>query len=469
MTAAMLSWIARRKHALFVSSRTMPSPWGPVLRISRYPAALIRDWLDGEINVRAMSLAYTTLLSLVPLIAFSFAILKVLGTSVNLGVLVYEFFRPVGTAAARELTRDVMSFVKNMRSDVVGWIGFTLLLYTVFTTIQKIEAGFHFVWRVERPRTLLRRLVEYLLVMTAGPLLIAAALAVLASARDSPLVQWTEGFPQLAEGLRLLGRAVPYAAVTAAFAIMYLIIPNTRVKWRAALIGGLAAGATWGLVGKIFSSFLVYSSRLMVIYTGFAVLLTTLIWIYVSWLILLLGAQLSFYIQYPQYLRYGLGELELSGEERERAGLTVMVLIARDRRLRPFEWNTDRLAAQLDLPGGSLQSLLTCLERRRLIENTGTGVWRPTRAAAGIDLIDIVLALRATEPGEARPAATSFESVQDLTAQIEAAVRERLAGRTLADLIDRPDPPDGRSPLIDRPDPPDGRSPLIDRSDLSDG
>jgi membrane protein len=440
MTAAMLSWIARRQYALFVSSRTMPPPWGPVLRLARYPAALIRDWLAGEINVRAMSLAYTTLLSLVPLIAFSFAMLKALGARVNLGVLVYEFFRPVGTAAARELTRDVMSFVTNMRSDVVGWIGFALLLYTVFTTIQKIEAGFHFVWRVERPRTWVRRLGEYLLVMIAGPLLIAAALAVLASARDSPLLQWTEGLPQLAKGLRLLGSALPYAAITAAFTIMYLIIPNTRVQWRAALIGGAAAGATWGLVGAIFSSFLIYSTRLMLIYTGFAVLLTTLIWLYVSWLILLLGAQLSFYLQYPEYLRYGLGELELSGEERERAGLTVMVLIARERRVRSLEWSTDRLAAQLDLPGGSLQSLLTCLERHRLIENTGTGAWRPTRAAAGIDLIDIVLALRSTEPGAARPAPCSLEPVQDLTVQIEAAVRERLAGRTLAELLDRPVP-----------------------------
>jgi membrane protein len=435
MSAALPGWIERGKYALFVSSRSMPPPWGPVLRISRFPAALIRDWLDGEINVRAMSLAYTTLLSLVPLIAFSFALLKVLGARVNLGVVVYEFFRPVGTAAAGELTRDVMSFVRNLRGDVVGWIGFALLLYTVFTTIQKIEAAFHFVWRVKRPRNWVRRLLEYLLVMIAGPLLIAAALAVLASARDSPLLLWTEGLPPLARGLRMLGSALPYAAITAAFTAMYLIIPSTRVRWRAALTGGVAAGATWGLLGKIFSTFLIHSSRLMLIYTGFAVLLTTLLWIYVSWLILLLGAELSFYTQYPEYLRYGLREIELSGEERERAGLTAMVLIARDR---PLDCSTDRLAAQLDLPGGSLQSLLSCLERRRLIEPTGTGAWRPTRAAARIDLIDIVLALRSTEPRDARPAACGLEPMRDLTAEIEAAVRERLAGRTLAELLERP-------------------------------
>jgi len=220
---------------------------------------------------------------------------------------------------------------------------------------------------------------------------------------------------------------------------MYLLIPNTRVQWRAALIGGVAAGASWGLVGRMFSTFLVYSSQLMVIYTGFAVLLTTLIWIYVSWLILLLGSQLSFYVQYPEYLRYGPTELELSGEERERAGLTAMVLIARDQTGRQ-PGNTDRLAAELGLPRGTLRNLLACLERDELIENPETGIWRTRRAADAIALIDIVLALRSTDPGEARLPLRGLDLVQDVSGQIETAMRERLAGRTLAELLG-PDPP----------------------------
>ena len=88
--------LERLEDGLFQSSRTMAPPWGPVLRVLRYPAAVVRDWLQGEIAVRAMSLAYTTLLSLVPLMVFSFAILKGIGARADLHFILHQFFRPLG-------------------------------------------------------------------------------------------------------------------------------------------------------------------------------------------------------------------------------------------------------------------------------------------------------------------------------------------------------------------------------------
>jgi hypothetical protein len=152
----MLIWFERLEDGLFQKSRSMGPPWGAVLRWLRYPAALIRDWLGGEINVRAMSLAYTTLLSIVPLMVFAFAVLKGLGARGDLKFLLHQFFRPMGSAAT-QLTDSVMQFVVNMRGEVLGSIGLAFLVYTVITTIQKIEASFNFVWRVERPRSFGRR------------------------------------------------------------------------------------------------------------------------------------------------------------------------------------------------------------------------------------------------------------------------------------------------------------------------
>jgi membrane protein len=140
----MLNWLERLEDGLFQKSRSMAPPWGPVLRFLRYPAAITRDWLAGEISVRAMSLAYTTLLSLVPLLVFSFSILKGLGARGDLPYLLHEFFRPIGSAAT-ELTESVMQFVTNMRGDLLGSIGLAFLVYTVITTIQKVEASFNFV------------------------------------------------------------------------------------------------------------------------------------------------------------------------------------------------------------------------------------------------------------------------------------------------------------------------------------
>src|SRR5450432_3931370 len=92
--AGMFKWFEQLEDTLFTGSRTMTPPWGPVLRVVRFPAALIRDWLSGEISVRAMSLAYTTLLSIVPLMVFSFSILKGLGARGDLRFILAEFFSP---------------------------------------------------------------------------------------------------------------------------------------------------------------------------------------------------------------------------------------------------------------------------------------------------------------------------------------------------------------------------------------
>src|SRR5580692_3882812 len=200
----MPNWIDRLEDGLFQKSRDMGPPWGAPLRWLRYPAALLRDWLGGEISVRAMSLAYTTLLSLVPLLVFSFSILKGLGARGDLRYLLHQFLKPLGQAA-NELTETVMQFVTNMRGDVLGSIGLAFLVYTVITTIQKVEASFNFVWRVERPRSFARRFTEYLSVMIIGPILLAVALGLLGSAEKSPFALWLNALPPLAWAMAAVG------------------------------------------------------------------------------------------------------------------------------------------------------------------------------------------------------------------------------------------------------------------------
>src|ERR1700692_4869168 len=430
----MQNWPERLEVGLFQKSRSMGPPWGPVLRFLRYPAAIARDWLTGEINIWAMSLAYTTLLSLVPLLVFSFSILKGIGARTDLRFILREFFRPLGGAAS-QLTETVMSFVTNMRGDVLGSIGLIFLTYTVISTIQKIETSFNFVWRVQRPRSFARRFTEYLSVMIIGPILLAATIGLLGSAEHSPFAQWLNDIPPLAWTMSLLGQFVPYVIVTIVFTFMYVFVPNTRVELRAALIGGVTAGIIWALVGKVFTAVILYSSQLMAVYTGFAIVLTTLIWVYLSWLILLIGAQLAFYVQCPQYLRHGQEPVELTGSARETAGLSVMYLIGRDYGAGGGYWDAARLAAELDVPGIALGPVLARLERGGLIVVTEKEQYVPGRDPAGILLADILEAVRTL------PIARVTIEVQRVNAgargmrEVEAAIRERLGARSLKDLI----------------------------------
>ena len=425
----MLKWLEKLEDILFQKSRCMGPPWGAALRWLRFPAALIRDWLRGEINIRAMSLAYTTLLSLVPLLVFSFSILKGIGARGDLRFLLHEFFRPMG-AAAEQLTESVMQFVANMRGDLLGSIGLAFLVYTVITTIQKVEASFNFVWRVERPRSFGQRFTEYLSVMILGPILLAVAIGLLSTAEHSPFAKWLNA--------DALAKLVPYAIVTLVFTFMYSFIPNTRVQFRAALIGGVAAGVIWALVGKAFTTVIFYSSQMVAVYTGFAIVLTTLIWVYLSWLILLIGAQLAFYLQFPQYLRHGQESIDLTGSDREKVGLSVMYLIARDYEAGKIYWTAARLAAELDIPGIALAPVLACLERDRLVVTTENEQYVPGRDPQEILLFYILDAVRTLQSGRLALVLHPIPAAAHVMTQVETAMRERLGTQSLKGLIATP-------------------------------
>lgn len=431
----MLKWYETIENGLFTGSRGMPAPWGPVLRVARYPAALLRDWLRGEITVRAMSLAYTTLLSIVPLLVFSFAILKSLGARGDLHFILSQFFAPLG-GAADELTESVLQFVRNMRGDLLGSIGLLFLVYTVVTTIQKVEASFNFLWRVDRPRSFLRRFTEYLAVMILGPVLLAVALGLLAGAKRSPFALWVDGIAPLAWTLSAVGKVLPYVIVTIIFTFMYVFIPNTKVQIRAALIGGITAGVGWALVGKAFTAFIVYSSSLVAIYTGFAIVLTTLIWVYLSWLILLIGAQLAFYVQFPQYLRHGQDSFELTGRDREQVALSIMYLVGRDYSAGKTSWSAHALAAELDIPSIALAPVLHCLEQNGLLLATEREQFVPGRDIAAIRLSEIFEVVRALHSGRLAIAIHSVSPAVALLNEVEGSMQEPLRGRTLKDFIE---------------------------------
>jgi membrane protein len=142
-------------------------------RFAQYPYALLRDLLGGQLSIHAMGLVYATLLALVPLVAFSFALLKVFGVHRELEPLIVEFFRPMGDAAG-PLTTKVMDFADHVRGGIVGSVGLALLIWTLIATLKKVEDSLNFVWHVQVPRSFVRRIAEYLAVLVAAPLLVGA-------------------------------------------------------------------------------------------------------------------------------------------------------------------------------------------------------------------------------------------------------------------------------------------------------
>ena len=209
--------------------------------LGRLIYALARDLTQGYLTLQAMSLVYTTLLSLVPLLAVSFSVLKGFGVHNQIEPVLLSALAPLGERGT-EITRQIIGFVDNMQVGVLGSVGLALLIYTVIVLIQKIEEAFNYTWRVHRPRSFTQRFSRYLSVLLVGPVLFFSALGLTASVRSTAFVQMVMAIEPMGSLLEWAGRLVPFLMISLAFAFVYVFVPNTRVRLRSALIGALAAG-----------------------------------------------------------------------------------------------------------------------------------------------------------------------------------------------------------------------------------
>src|SRR6478735_8515894 len=336
------------------------------LRILRYPYAILRDLLGGALTLRGTGIVYATLLALIPLIALCFALLKAVDAHRDLEPFLLEFFRPVGEAGP-VITHRIMIFAENVSGGLVGILGFTVLLWTLVGAVKKIEDSLNYVWQVRRARSIARRVLEYVALLVIGPLVIAAVIAFSKLAFDRVSSYAINDFTF---GTQLVNFAIgtaPYVLVTALFTAIYMVIPNTRVRFLPALVGAFAAGVFWAGIGKAFTAMVLYTSRLTLVYAGFAVVIAVFVWTYLGWLILLAGAQLAFYLQNPQNLRLGHSTLKLSNRERERLALEVMARVALHHHHGQPPCTVDQIARTLALPGTTIAEMTEQLEHAGLL------------------------------------------------------------------------------------------------------
>jgi len=434
MILAFWNWLDRYLFGEFSEGNT---PGGLALRLLRYPYAILRDLSRGQINLYAMGLVYATLLSLIPLLAFAFAILKAFGAHRELEPLILEFFRPVGDHAP-ELTQRVMQFADNVSTGVVGSLGLALLLWTLLGTIKKVEDGFNFLWRVEHARSFARRVTEYIALLIVGPVVVVGFIGLSHRALDSATAGFGHYVPfwdRLTNWMTV--QAAPLVMVTAIFTAVYMFVPNTKVKWKSAVIGGVTAGILWAVVGKLFTAFVVYTTRLSVVYAGFAIIVAALLWTYFGWLILLIGAQLSFYVQNRNYLRLGLTELRLSAVQREQLTLRVMYLIARSYHDGKNRWTVDGLSHELGMPGIALSRIVNALETSGLVTLTDDEILLPARDLGKITIQEIIDIARNEKAGQVAPRPFKVPAVDAISSKMDEAWRRSCGDTTLRELVEQ--------------------------------
>ncbi|HEV2212550.1 MAG TPA: YihY/virulence factor BrkB family protein, partial [Gammaproteobacteria bacterium] len=235
----------RDVHALG-RSRQIGVYWVRVMHV------VVQDIMSGELALRATSLAYTSMLSLVPLLAFAFALLKGFGLQNKLQPLLLDMFSPLGDKGV-EIAGKVIDFVNNVRAGALGTFGLILLLYTVISLVRKVERDFNRVWRVQEARTVAEGFGHYLSVIMIGPLLFVAALGITATFSSKNAVEHIIDWAPAGVLLVALGHVIPYIMVIGTFTFIYMFVPHTHVQFRSAFAGAVFAGVLWELSGWAFA------------------------------------------------------------------------------------------------------------------------------------------------------------------------------------------------------------------------
>ncbi len=411
-----------------------------LIRVVRIAYLVVRDLMGGELTLRSMSLVYTTLLSMIPLLAVSFSVLKGFGVHNQIEPMLLNMLTPLGEKSA-EITTQIISFVENTKAGVLGTVGLAMLIFTAVSLVQKIERAFNHTWRVIQNRPLSNRFSNYLSIILIGPVLIFTAIGITATITNHSLVQELMAYPVLGGLIHAGGRMIPYLLVIVAFALVYIFVPNTKVKLKSAFIGALVAGLLWESIGWGFATFVASSGQYTAIYSALASLIVFMIWMQLSWLILLIGASIAFYHQYPEHCTLQR-HTQLSCRLKEKLALMIMALIAKNFYEKQPPWTAEALAQHLQMPVDAIMPLLKCLVADELLAHADefTPGFLPAQAPEDLKLKDVISAVRCIDESSYfnLDRLPQHERVDNVFKNLEQSMQDSLHEQTLKQLL----PPD---------------------------
>jgi membrane protein len=409
-----------------------------IIKIIRIFFAVLRDLRDGELNLRAASLVYVTLLSLVPLLAVSFSVLKAFGVHNAIAPLLLVLFDPLGIKAQEIVTR-IIDFVDRVNVGVLGTVGLLLLVFTVISLMQKIEAALNYTWHVTQNRLFVRRFAEYLSLLLVGPLFIMAATALKTAATHAPFWQEITGLPMINQGFQLMGLVLPYVLYTITFTLIYIFLPNTRVRFVPALVGGAVTTILWTILGYAFRVLVVETSSYDAIYSTFATVLMSMIWLYVGWLMLLIGASVAYYIQYPRHQELSCRFVDLSNRLRERLAVMIILHLAKDAYGHNRGVDADDLAQAFNLSLRALNRILKDLKIAGLLSEIAEPKPRllVLKPFDQLSVADVLLAIRQAEEAEtiALHQVKADDAIHRLFENFDAVLKGHFAKVTFKDMV----------------------------------
>jgi len=289
--------------------------------------SVAKAFVEDRLLVRASALVYATLLSVVPLLAILFSLLKAFGFHNKFKDSLYELLAPLGHESADMVIGTIFQFVENANVGALGGVGFLVLFMSVISIINNIERAFNDIWRVQRGRSLKRRFLDYTSVIILGPVLLFTVLGFTASMQSNSYVQMINNLPGVS---MILTKSAPLLASWLAFYFLILFVPNTKVRFGPAAIGAILGGTIWQFGNFFFANFIVnsyQSGAKAALYAGFATLPLFLIWLFLSWAVVLLAAEIAYAQQNLTKITWEVRKTRYSFALKEELALKFIVFI----------------------------------------------------------------------------------------------------------------------------------------------
>jgi membrane protein len=384
--------------------------------------AVIAGFRGEKISLRAAALTYISVFAMVPLFTVALALVEALRQA-ELRDALEGFIRQVLAPGIREKSSAYLNRLLNAASArTAGGVSFVLLMISAGTLLRNLDSSLNEIWNVRKKRRWPVRIIMYILVLLLGPPFVAVSLTgtavlsrLLAAAHVPFLTQVYE--------------AGWWLASVAGFTTLYVVAPNARVRIRPAFAGGLVAGGTWELARRIYAAYAVSAIERNPLYGALGVLPFFLIWVYVSWVLVLFGARLAYAVQHAQF-RGGIVELGAHPRARELVAARIAQLATQARAGAEEPQSVQALSKRLHVPEATVVEIVELMSRAGLITVDAKGGILPARSPDELTLADVSSAVGGVSARLNRglPAKTSeFQEVEPYFAQGDDAVLRRLS------------------------------------------
>jgi len=355
---------------------------------------VFNGFVKDQCLLRASALTYTTTLSIVPLLAVAFAISKGFGfqNTEYIRSLLYKI-----SAGKTEIVNKIIEYINNTNVTALGAIGVGTLLFTVISLLSNIEKAFNTIWGVKKARAFGRKFTDYLSVTIVYPFLIIVAISSTATLQSATIVQKILSISVISHIYIIILKLAPYIMVWLALTFIYYFMPNTRVKFLSALIGGIIGGTLWQLAQWVYLHFQIGVAKYNAIYGSFSQIPLFLIWLYISWVIVLLGSEISFAVQNIKTYRKEAESLNISLADKEKFAIRIMMLLAKNFDSSEKLLTNENISEKLNIPIKLVNEILSVLEKTSLVieikKNEHTH-YVPGRPLEKISVYDIIKSLK---------------------------------------------------------------------------